>query len=181
MFELEYFIFLVPNLFFLYYWITRSNPTLKYLATVGLAFYVAFYSKNDILITTIQFTLFSLGDLVLETGTLNQSLVLFGLGKIVKMLKYRAYTSIIISLTYSLFIYKQTRRLIYGYVFLHLLHFYVIYHYANIWHIISNVFFILSDILIGLDIIGYRLPNYEYISYPLYWCSNLCSIVSSRF
>ena len=178
---LEYLIFLVPNLFFLCYWITRSNPILKYLATVGLSFYVLFYCQDDILVTTLQFILFSMGDLVLETGTLNQSLVFFGLGKIIKLLKYRAYTSILISLTYSLFIFKQTRKLIYGYVVLHLLHFYVIYHYANIWHIRSNVLFILSDILIGLDIIGYRLPNYEYISYPLYWFSNLCSIVSSRF
>jgi len=169
-------LFLVSNIFFLTYWITRKHPIVKFLATAILAGYV--YSiKNYYL--ALQYYLFSIGDLFIEILPLNNSLILFSAGKLVKLFYFESYLSIVLCLVISYFSYWKTEKMIYSYIAIHLVHLYWIWQLGNQWFIVSNLMFILSDILIGINLLEYHLPYYEYVSYPLYWVSNLFSILAS--
>ena len=165
------------NTLFIVYSTTRCNPFIKFLATFLLALSCR-AGENYILAS--QFLCFSLGDILLEIANLNVSLFFFGLGKLIKLYSIGAFHTIWIVVLTARLCVKRGVKPIYVYVGVHLIHFYWIIHHGNMGYIVSNILFILSDILIGIDLLGYYLPYYEYISYPLYWCSNLCSMFSSR-
>jgi len=167
---MEIIFYSLSNLFFIYYWIFRTYPIIKFLATFLL--FISYLHKkksfrNNKII--IQLLVYSLGDYLLECPNgLNNSLILFGLGKITKLNIKKKILGL-----FLIFINQNLQIL--NYILIHIL---VLFHIIknnrkNKLFLTSHFLFVLSDILIGLELLGYGIKNYEYISYPLYWSSNL--------
>jgi hypothetical protein len=155
---------ILSNILFANYFITRSNPFIKSLATLSLSIYCLNFNK----LLAIQFLTYSIGDYLIEIpNNFNNCLICFGLGNSLKLYLNNCYSqSYFITL---ITIFSKNKLISYS-----VSHIFLIYYLrGNIFN--SYVPFLISDIIIGLSMV-YKIKYTEYITYPLYWMSNLMTI-----
>jgi len=167
-------IYIISNILFIIYWITRINPIVKFLSTFLLSIYnfrIGEYTN------TLKLINYSIGDYLIEIYPENVciSLIFFINGKTFE-LRQNIYKFIylIFIIYFILFdIYNIIVLLLYMSLHIVSLHNCIKQKQKHKLLILSNVLYIISDSLIGINMYIIDIKNYEYVSYLLYWISNL--------
>lgn len=169
-------IIVLSNIFAIIYWVTRINPVLKFLATYLLSLYCI---NNRKYLLCLQFIFYAIGDITIETHTLNTSIIFFTLGKLLFI--DIQYTIIILWTYYYFFNYDYCILMCYKLTHIcYLIHNYELYKSKNsVYVLYGNILFIISDVIIAFDeLLNYKIFTNK-VTYLLYWISNLIRAMST--
>lgn len=165
-------IYIISNTLFVIYWITRVHPIIKFLSTFLLSIHK---QKKLEYINSLKLINYSIGDYLIEIYPENicVPLIFFINGKMLE-LKQNIYKFIyLILITYFILFNMNNRDVLISYIILHIICLHTCIKQKNKLLILSNILYIFSDSLIGINMYVINIQNYEYISYLLYWISNL--------
>jgi hypothetical protein len=144
----------LSNIFFIIFWITRSSPLIKFLATFILSFYC--FLKYSIYVGLKHF-LFSIGDFIIEKYHINYAILIFGIAK-----STIHFYILICSLLLFYYISENNWVILY----------FMIFSTELILNLnLSNILFLISDLIIVFDVYIFHFYYSSYISYFLYWLS----------
>lgn len=157
------------NVLFIIYWTTRINPIIKFLATFTLSFYEF---KRKKYFKSIQLLYYSIGDYLIEIYPDNISLSIFFFMN-GKFLEIRYYYIPLLCFASILIMNTKLILIILFYMITHTVCLYNSMLLKNYNMVLSNILYILSDCIIGWNLLITNIKNSEYISYLLYWLSNI--------